>query len=231
MADKYESMTELMSKTKRGEDWDIEVIDTDSSVISMAVHGGGIEPGTTELARVTAEKGGYNFFSFVAKMSSGNTDLHVTSTNYDAPEIIEKIQDSNQSISIHGASGTEPYTYMGGENTALKNMIWDSLESRGFECRESPGNLAGVEPMNIANRTKDGMGVQLELSTKQRKDFFENQNWAAANRNNPDKWTDDMKRYAEAIVEAVEEYVKRDITEKPKKITYPFLVDLNYKID
>ena len=55
MADTYKSMTELMQNTVEGQDWDIETYDTDSDIISMAVHGGGIEIGTTELAKLVAD--------------------------------------------------------------------------------------------------------------------------------------------------------------------------------
>lgn len=226
MADKYGSMSELMSDREEGKDWDIETLDTSSEVISMAIHGGGIEPGTTELAKVLAEKGEYNFFSFVAKLSSGNSDLHVTSTNYDAPRILDKIQDSHHSISIHGAGGSEPYTYMGGGNTPLKNIIWEKLTEKGFDCRESPGFLAGVEPMNIANRTILGMGVQLELSSQQRKDFFENGNWGRASRDNRETWTKTMHDYAEAVYLAIEEYLKREIKVEITNNYYPLLQGL-----
>lgn len=226
MADTYKSMTELMQKTVEGQDWDIETYDTDSDIISMAVHGGGIEIGTTELAKLVAEKGEYNFFSFTAKLSSNNTQLHVTSTNYDAPRIIDKIQDSSHSISIHGASGTEEYTYMGGGNTALKNLIWKYLTEKGFDCRESPGNLAGVEPMNIANRTMLGMGVQLELSTEMRKAFFKDKDWSRAKREDRGTWTLKLYNYADAIVKAVTEYKVREIEQEDKNYIYPLLDNL-----
>lgn len=226
MADTYKSMTELMQNTIEGQDWDIETYDTDSDIISMAVHGGGIEIGTTELAKLVAEKGGYNFFSFTAKLPSNNTQLHVTSTNYDAPRIIDKIQDSAHSISIHGASGTEEYTYMGGGNTALKNLIWKNLTESGFDCRESPGNLAGVEPMNIANRTMLGMGVQLELSTEMRKAFFKDKDWSRAKREDRSTWTLKLSRYADAIVKAVTEYKIREMEQEDTTYTYPLLDNL-----
>ena len=226
MADTYKSMTELMQNTIEGVDWDIETYDTDSDIISMAVHGGGIEIGTTELAKLVAEKGGYNFFSFTAKLPSNNTQLHVTSTNYDAPRIIDKIQDSAHSISIHGASGTEEYTYMGGGNTALKNLIWKNLTESGFDCRESPGNLAGVEPMNIANRTMLGMGVQLELSTEMRKAFFKDKDWSRAKREDRSTWTLKLSRYADAIVKAVTEYKIREMEQEDTTYTYPLLDNL-----
>ena len=226
MADMYKTMTELMQSTVEGQDWDIETYDTESDIIAMAVHGGGIEIGTTELAKEVAEKGGYNFFSFTAKLPSNNSQLHVTSTNYDAPRIIDKIQDSSHSISIHGASGTGEYTYMGGGNTVLKNLIWKNLTDNGFDCRESPGNLAGVEPMNIANRTMLGMGVQLELSTDMRKAFFKDREWNRSKREDRRNWTSKLYRYADAIVKAVTEYKEREIKQEDRNYIYPLLTNL-----
>ena len=57
---------------------------------------GGIEPGTTELAQVIAEKGGYNYFSFKGIRSKGNNELHVTSTHYDnkqALDLVKKVKE------------------------------------------------------------------------------------------------------------------------------------------
>ena len=56
MADQFKSMTELMQLTEENTDWIINSIDRNSNVIITAIHGGAIEPATTELAELTAEK-------------------------------------------------------------------------------------------------------------------------------------------------------------------------------
>ncbi|WP_259339454.1 poly-gamma-glutamate hydrolase family protein [Staphylococcus xylosus] len=56
MTDKYNSMSELEAETTENSDWEIVTRDLDSQVIITAIHGGGIEPGTTEIADLTAQK-------------------------------------------------------------------------------------------------------------------------------------------------------------------------------
>ena len=81
--DKFKSMTELKELTKEGKDWEIEFENRSSMVTILAIHGGGIEPATTELAYTIAHRGDYNYFSFKGMRSEGNNELHVTSTHYD----------------------------------------------------------------------------------------------------------------------------------------------------
>lgn len=64
MTDKYNSMSELEAETTENSDWEIVTRDLDSQVIITAIHGGGIEPGTTEIADLTAQKGEYDYFFF-----------------------------------------------------------------------------------------------------------------------------------------------------------------------
>ncbi|NQD97472.1 poly-gamma-glutamate hydrolase family protein, partial [Staphylococcus xylosus] len=75
MTDKYNSMSELEAETIEHSDWEIVSRYLDSQVIITAIHGGGIEPGTTEIADLTAQKGKYDYFSFKGTKSKGNEDL------------------------------------------------------------------------------------------------------------------------------------------------------------
>ena len=81
--DKYHSMKELQNETIENEDWEIITEDRDSNVTILAIHGGGIEPATTELARVIANDGQFNYFAFNGMRTKGNNELHVTSINYE----------------------------------------------------------------------------------------------------------------------------------------------------
>lgn len=228
MADNYSSMTDLMSKVN-SDLWEIQLKRTDSNIISLAPHGGGIEVGTTELAKRISELGDYCFFSFLGKKSSGNSELHVTSTHYDEPSILNLIKDTDYSISVHGASGTDPKVYMGGGNNALRNLIWDKLESIGIVCEVPGNNIAGVEPKNIANRTRTGGGVQLELTTALRSSLFADNNSGRANREDRSKWSSLMEKMARAIVQAVEEYRKQDNILNPQENVYSLVDSLKYK--
>ncbi|MDW8546605.1 poly-gamma-glutamate hydrolase family protein [Staphylococcus pseudoxylosus] len=107
MADKYNSMSELEAETIENKDWEVVTRDLDSQVIITAIHGGGIEPGTTEIADLTAQKGEYDYFSFKGTKSKGNEDLHVTSRNYDQSVLMEMIKNKTYAVAIHGCEGDE----------------------------------------------------------------------------------------------------------------------------
>lgn len=64
----------------------------DNNILLTAIHGGGIEPGTTELARRVSNVGKYNFYSFEGLRKHNNDQLHVTSTNYDEPKLINMLE-------------------------------------------------------------------------------------------------------------------------------------------
>src|SRR5699024_710576 len=105
--DYYKSMTELYKDTTEGIDWKKDTRNVGKSVLIVAPHGGNIEQGTSELTKLVANNGDFDYFSFEAIRPSNNTQLHVTSTNYDDATLHEMIQDRTATISIHGAQGEE----------------------------------------------------------------------------------------------------------------------------
>ncbi|RAC79926.1 hypothetical protein DN503_32560, partial [Burkholderia multivorans] len=105
--DYYTSMTQLERETKEGIDWKKETRDQGNQVLIVAPHGGNIEQGTSELTKLLAQQGGYDYFSFEATRPSNNTQLHVTSTHYDDPTLHQMIEGRAATISIHGAKGDD----------------------------------------------------------------------------------------------------------------------------
>src|SRR5699024_12540088 len=101
MADRFKSMTELMQLTEENTDWIINSIDRNSNVIITAIHGGAIEPANTELAEVTAEKGGFDYLTFKAIRTKGNAELHMTSRHYDEAKLMKIIAKHQYAMTIH----------------------------------------------------------------------------------------------------------------------------------
>ena len=84
--DHYKNFTELKSDTKEHRDWQTNAKTTNNKdILVTAIHGGGIEPGTSELAKLISKKGDYNLYSFEGLMKSNNQKLHITSTSFDDP--------------------------------------------------------------------------------------------------------------------------------------------------
>ncbi|WP_251943525.1 poly-gamma-glutamate hydrolase family protein [Staphylococcus sp. Marseille-Q5304] len=202
-SDEYDSMTDLMEDTKEGEDWVIFKNVAGSDTLIAAIHGGNIEAGTTELAKLTANLGTYNYYTFKGIRRTNNDELHVISTNYNEPTLEEMQEKVSNSVMIHGAHGNEPVVYLGGKDSDLREEIGDNLEDKGFNVEETPDYLEGRSDDNIANKNGKKAGVQLELTTALRQSFFKNDDLSAFNRENADNWTEEMHDFAEAIHEAV----------------------------
>lgn len=205
-SDKYKSMTELMSVVPAGTQWEIVTKNLYSDTLVTAIHGGGIEIGTSELAEEVATESNKDYFSFLGKKSSNNSELHVTSTNYDEPTLFTMLRRSLYSVAIHGASGDDKVIYVGGADTTNKAIMKSELINAGFEAQDAPDNLAGLEPNNISNQTKRKGCVQLELTTALRKSFFLNDDWSKANRSNRDNWTPTIFNLTTAITTAMSKF-------------------------
>lgn len=204
MADLYPSMTALEAARVKGVDYDIYTIDTNHDVLVSSIHGGGIEIGTSELNYAVRELGGYDSFIFEALLSSGNSDLHVTSTNYDEPTLVRMVINKKQNIALHGASGDTPIVYVGGLDFCLRNTIMEELIKKGFNAQIAPPEIIGEQPDNVSNRTNSYGCVQLEMTTQFRKDFFLNGDWSRSKRSDRKNWTSNIYNVAQAIVTGVE---------------------------
>ncbi|MFG2408751.1 poly-gamma-glutamate hydrolase family protein [Streptomyces brevispora] len=185
MGDLYHSYGELAGGQIEGIDYQrIWRISQVSTLLHLAIHGGGIETGTTELADAAAADI-HDFYSLDAFMPTGTNDaLHITSTRYDEPQALTMAQVATHVVSWHGATGATALTYLGGRDYNLRDQIGQCLKDAGFTVQLATEELNGNDPKNICNRNSRGMGVQLEISTAQRAAFFLNGDMTRANRKN-----------------------------------------------
>nr|WP_204179836.1 poly-gamma-glutamate hydrolase family protein [Staphylococcus sp. GDY8P76P] len=203
--DYYKSMTELYNDTTEGIDWKKDTRNVGKSVLIVAPHGGNIEQGTSELTKLVANNGDFDYFSFEAIRPSNNTQLHVTSTNYDDATLHEMIQDRTATISIHGAQGEEQLVYLGGYQSPLRDAIQSQLELKGFVVKIPPEYLGGLSNANFINKVEESTGVQLELTTALRKAFFKDEDTSTASRKKIENWTTTMYDFAEALNGAIKQ--------------------------
>ncbi|MGW7100376.1 poly-gamma-glutamate hydrolase family protein [Streptomyces sp. NPDC054838] len=172
MADLYPTYAALAAARQIGVDYRLLIRKPPGSrLCQIAIHGGGIERGTTEIADYLAASTS-RYYAFDAMMASGNSDLHITSTNYDEPQALDLVAASDFVISWHGADGTDPVTYLGGLDTDTGARIRASLEQAGFTVMAATSGIEGSDPANICNRGARSMGVQLELTLGLRQSFF-----------------------------------------------------------
>ncbi|MEU6475297.1 poly-gamma-glutamate hydrolase family protein [Streptomyces sp. NPDC047017] len=154
-----------------------------STLLHLAIHGGGIEQGTSELASAAAGDV-HDFYTFQGVKSANNGDLHITSTRFDDPQALSLTQGATHVISWHGAAGAAPVTNLGGLDYTLRDRIGQSLSEAGFAVQVANEEIDGNDLANICNKGLRGVGVQLEISTAQRQAFFLNGDLSRTNRDN-----------------------------------------------
>ena len=142
-----------------------------SDVAIVVVHGGKIEPGTSELARATALED-HPFYLFEGLKKSHNRDLHISSGRFDDPILDTLLAKVRTALSLHGEASDEEVIYIGGLNQRFAREIELSLREASFRV-ERPMNpaISGMSPFNVCNRPRE-LGVQLELSKGLRKKLF-----------------------------------------------------------
>jgi phage replication-related protein YjqB (UPF0714/DUF867 family) len=203
MQDKYPSMTALYADplnvegTTYGKRWKrhewsqlAEAQPTDNpetQKVVLAIHGGGIEGGTSEVALAVAGyhpatfapatdcQGFHDVWIFEGLLNSGNGHLHVTSANYDDPIALKLVQNARRCISVHGCSDYDANgkLQIGGLDTEFDEILLEELTLAGIpaEITTNPA-LNGSDPANICNRTQIGGGAQLEMGTSYRASLF-----------------------------------------------------------
>ena len=172
--DKYTTYDELKQSETEDEDYTILYRDLSSDIAIIAPHGGGIEPGTIDIADELAGCE-YTFYGFKGLKKAGNAALHINSNNFDEPIAFKAVHGADIVISVHGTQDKSEMVCVGGPDSELKRTIIKRLNVAGFNaevCRK-PG-LEGISPENICNRCRTKKGVQLELSRGLRETLFEN---------------------------------------------------------
>ena len=179
MADKYCDFAELAAHEEAGVDYRILLRRATRPFAIVAPHGGGIEPGTSEIAdAIAGEPVGlrmHSFYGFEGLKRTGNVDLHITSTRFDEPTCLIVIGESERVVTIHGeeSDADGEGVFLGGLDDVVGTAIRAELEAAGFVVRRhSNPNLQGTDTENICNRGTTGKGVQLELSLAVRKTMF-----------------------------------------------------------
>ena len=203
MADTYDSMTDLYAdsaniegttygKRWRRHEW-IQIVEgqaTDNPEghkIVLAVHGGGIEGGTSEIAlavagyhpatfaRATDCFGLHDLWMFEGLLADGNSKLHVTSTHYDDPIALKLVQISKRCLSLHGLGddAANGKIQIGGLDTELMSIVLAELTAAGIPAAIAiDRDTNGSDPANICNKTTTRAGVQLEMGETYRESLF-----------------------------------------------------------
>jgi phage replication-related protein YjqB (UPF0714/DUF867 family) len=168
----YRNCGQLMTWESEGRDFAIHAREGYTGVAVIAPHGGGIEPGTMELADAIADDV-HSFYCFEGIKRAKNADLHITSELFDEPRGVDIVTRAKAVLALHGCEGHEEAVYVSGLDADLGEKIRISLIQAGFTAEPSPRpEIQGRGENNICNRCRNGKGVQLELSRGLRKNMF-----------------------------------------------------------
>jgi len=175
MADKYRNFADLERHEQSGITYRIGLRRAETQFAIVAPHGGGIEGGTSEIADAVAGTT-HSFYTFEALKTSGNQELHITSTRFDEPMCVTLIGVSEAVVTIHGEHSDDDGegVFVGGLDGPRGERISAVLTREGFDARPHANpNLQGREACNLCNRGLTAAGVQLELSKAVRLTMFE----------------------------------------------------------
>lgn len=200
----YTNFAELQQKEQEKIDYSITAYYRNPDIAVLAIHGGNIEPGTSEIAVALGEKLNASTYLFEGLKQRNNQILHITSNLFDEPIGVRIASNAMTNLSIHGHYDIHnALIYIGGRDEAYKSLIEHSLNQAGFQTDDAPRHLSGMGERNLTNLSKTGEGVQLELSTKLRKKFFKEDNFTRKNRKNQSELFD---RFVNALEKATISY-------------------------
>lgn len=169
----YRSFGDLLQGEVEGRDFSRIVLTRNSPVAIVALHGGGIEPGTSEIARAIANSD-YSLYYFESLKTNGNELLHITSHDFDDPLCLKLVKTSQVVISVHGCSGEGKLAgvFVGGRHGLLREQLAGSLLKAGFPVAPGAGRYPGQHRDNVCNLGQTRAGIQLEISLGVRRQMF-----------------------------------------------------------
>jgi phage replication-related protein YjqB (UPF0714/DUF867 family) len=163
-----------------------------AKTVILAPHGGGIEPGTSELCLAVAgyhpanlpdtppAAVTYDYWMFEGVRGDDNALLHVPSVGCDDGVALWLCAAALNAVSLHGFEPKPPLpadkrlVLVGGGDEELRLLLLRTLDAAGLPVEDAAGRgeLDGNSSLNIVNRTRRGKGAQLELSKPLRDSMF-----------------------------------------------------------
>ena len=106
----------------------------------VAPHGGGIEPGSSEIMRAVADLGGWAWYEFAGFLRQRNKEcLHIPSTHFDEPTLQSMLPHAGFVVAFHGASKSrEPVVYVGVSGMRGVNWSWNRSTAHSSDTIYAP---------------------------------------------------------------------------------------------
>ncbi len=166
----YGGYADLARSQVRGRDYEIVTRRRPASAVAVfAPHGGGIERGTSAIARAIAGDD-FNLYLFEGLRAAGNFEaLHLSSHRYDEPEALALAAGCDVVLTVHGCEAEpDPGVLLGGLDGGLQQRIALALAAAGVATLTDGHRYPGRHPDNLCNRGRTRRGAQLELTGRLR---------------------------------------------------------------
>lgn len=157
---------DIQRRYQKGRDYHVDWRTGASCALIMAPHGGGIEPGTHQIAHAVAGRD-HGYYAFIGTLPAGNRALHLPSTRFDEPRAMTLAAGAAVLVVIHGCREKNRIIFIGGRDEGLGHCMANRLSEAGIDTAVSE-KFPGRHPRNLCNRFPKTRGVQLELSTSLR---------------------------------------------------------------
>lgn len=183
--ERFRSFSELAAVYTEGVDFSRTAVVRRSPFAVVAPHGGNIEPGTSEFARMLAD-GLTSFYAFESRLPEANQDVHLTSARFDDPLCLDVVSISRIVITVHGCRGDYEGVFIGGRDARLGNQILGALKRNDIPAARDIVH-PGMDALNICNRGGSHAGVQIEITRGTRQPFIDDRH-----RHNPDPFCNSL---------------------------------------
>lgn len=133
MPDKYPDFRTLARHERAGVDDRFVLRLGQPALAVLTPHGGGIEPGTSQIADAAAGAE-FSFYAFEGLKPRRNADLRITSTRFDEPICLALVAQAAVVLTVHGdhSEADGEGVFVGGLDDALGRRLGTALRARGF---------------------------------------------------------------------------------------------------
>jgi len=162
MSKPFNTFPELVLNCDVNLDYRVQVTDRGATATIVCIHGGAIEPLTSELAAAIAGVE-YNLYDLPGLRPRDNRQLRIPVARFEEVRLFTLLKRSHIAVSIDGVPGADPVVYLGGSNALLKQILQDQLAQSGYQVSTPYTPGAAHDPARFYNAPIAG-GVILELS-------------------------------------------------------------------
>jgi phage replication-related protein YjqB (UPF0714/DUF867 family) len=201
----FADFSTLVLHTLKGKDWELVVRQPGAPVTIITIHGGDIEPLTSELAAAIAGDE-HNLYDLRGLRAQDNAELRVPPIHFQEMRLQMLLDRCQTALHLDGIPGDDPVVILGGGNVTLVGHLEAALRAAGF-CVEPPPSPLMVQSRQRFYNQSELAGTQMELTLGLRRQMFtvppaEGSDWR--NIGHP---TLVLETFVEAVRRALQDYL------------------------